>query len=254
MYRPRIIPVLGIDDGGVVKTRRFKKPQYIGDPINAVRILNSYRADELCIVDIRASHFGKTISKYLVKDIAEEAHMPFTVGGGIRSFDIASEYLTLGAERILFSTALWLAPDQVSKTALRYGSSSVVGCLDINKSFTGQKFIYNRGRRIPMTLEDSIKNLIDLGVGEIFLNFVYRDGTFEGYDKDLILKLSKYSSVSIVPLGGARDLRDFEWIRDVGLYSGAASSSFVFHGRENGILVNYLSEEEKNKLVRNDNI
>src|SRR5215217_4793141 len=140
MFRPRIIPVLLLKNLALVKSIQFKNHKYIGDPINAVRIFNDLKADELVFLDIGASKNEKLISLDFVRTVGEEASMPFSVGGGIRSLDDIKLILAAGAEKVVINTAAGRDPDFIRKAADSFGSSTVVVCIDVKKKlFTGDR-------------------------------------------------------------------------------------------------------------------
>ena len=131
MFRPRIIPVLLLKDNGLVKTINFKEPNYIGDPINAVKIFNDFEADELVILDIDASKKNRTISKDIVRQIAEEAFMPFAVGGGIQTIDQIRDILNEGVEKVVLNTAAYKNPKFIQEASLIFGGQSIVVSIDV---------------------------------------------------------------------------------------------------------------------------
>ena len=133
MFRPRIIPVLLLKDEALVKSVQFKNHNYIGDAINAVRIFNDLRADELVFLDIEASKQGRLISLDFVKDVGEEANMPFAVGGGIKSIEDIKSIINAGAEKVIINTTAMTNPNFVREAADYFGSSTIVVCIDVKK-------------------------------------------------------------------------------------------------------------------------
>src|SRR5690348_5367623 len=131
MFRPRVIPVLLLKDLALVKSVRFKNHKYIGDPINAVRIFNELKADELVFLDIDASKNERLISLDFVREVGEEAFMPFSVGGGVRTLDDIQAILAAGAEKVITGTRAGLQPDFIKEASERFGSSTIVVCMDI---------------------------------------------------------------------------------------------------------------------------
>ena len=145
MYRPRIIPILLLKNLGLVKTTKFKDYNYIGDPINAVRIFNDLKADELIFLDITATSENRTIDFKFIKEISDEAYMPFSVGGGIKSIEDASAIINQGAEKIVLNSSCYNNPDLISEAAKLFGSQSVVISIDIYKNFMGNYCLYSHG-------------------------------------------------------------------------------------------------------------
>src|SRR5687767_3109194 len=140
MFRPRIIPVLLLKDLALVKSVRFKNHKYLGDPINAVRIFNDLRADELVFLDIEASKENRLISLDFVRNVGEESQMPFSVGGGIKSLDDIQAVLTAGAEKVVINTGAGLDPSFIKEASDSFGTSTIVVCIDVKrKLFRGQR-------------------------------------------------------------------------------------------------------------------
>src|SRR5688500_18975280 len=140
MFRPRIIPVLLLKDLALVKSVRFSNYKYLGDPINAVRICNEMKADELVFLDIAASKEDRLISLEFVRSVCEESQMPFSVGGGIRSLDEIQAVLTAGAEKVVMNTRAGLEPDVIKEGADAFGTSTIAACIDVRrKLFKGQR-------------------------------------------------------------------------------------------------------------------
>ena len=139
MYRPRIIPVLSLSNNALVKTIKFKDEIYIGDPINAVKIFNDLKADELVFLDINASKNKSSISPEFIKKIAEEAFMPFAVGGGINDLNLAKDLINNGAEKVVINTSLSKKPKLIIDIVKMFGSQSVIGSIDIKENIFGKK-------------------------------------------------------------------------------------------------------------------
>tara|TARA_B100000427_G_scaffold143880_1_gene119823 strand:- start:44 stop:808 length:765 start_codon:yes stop_codon:yes gene_type:complete len=251
MYRPRIIPVLLLKDLGLVKSKKFSNLRYIGDPINAVKIFNDLKADELVFLDIKANKEKRKISLDFVKKVGAEANMPFSVGGGIKSVDDIKEIINAGAEKVVLNTFAFLDSNLVKKASSEFGSSTIAVSIDVKKHFFyGKKVYIYSGKKV--TKENPIsyaQKLEELGAGEIILNSIDRDGCMDGYDIDIINKVSENVSIPVVASGGAGKLTDFNLAVEKGNASAvAAGSIFVYHGSRNAVLINYPSQEEILKL------
>ncbi len=249
---PRVIPVLQLSDGFLVKTRGFSKAQYIGDPINAVKIFNDKRVDELIICDIDASKGKESPNFRLLEAIASEAFMPVGYGGGIRKADDALRVFSLGMEKVLFSSALRNQPLLIEEIVALAGSQSVVASIDVRRTILGKAVAYVDGGRTS-TGEDPItwaQRAVSLGVGEVIVSSIDRDGTSSGFDLDLIEKVAASVSVPIVALGGARGLNDFSFALDHGASAVAAGSFFVFHGKHRAVLITYPTPEDIQALAK----
>ena len=253
MYRPRIIPILLLKNGGLIKTTQFGKERYIGDPINAVHVFNGLKADEIVLLDVEASQQKRPISIELVKKIAEEANMPFSVGGGISTLDQIAERINAGSEKVILNTIAMLDRKFISEAAQHFGSSTLVACLDVKKSFFGNYgACINRGTKM---MKGSIVNhamqLEEAGIGEIIIQSVDRDGLMNGYDIALIQQISEAVSIPITALGGAGSLNDMkDLLLDVSVNGLAAGSMFVYHGARKGILVNYPEKDKIQNLFK----
>lgn len=241
MLRSRYIPVLLIDDGELTKTRQFEDGIYVGDPINAIRIFNEKQVDELGLFDISVTKNGTQIDFDLLKDIAVNANMPLTYGGGIKSVADASKIISLGFEKISISSAFLNSPSLVRDIKTEVGGQSVVVCLDL-KMLNNDYFIYtHRGtKKSNYKLLEVLDLIEEIQVGEIIINSIDRDGTFKGYDIELAEIVRKNSSVNITILGGCNGISDFSNLQNhIGVCGCAAGSFFTFVGKNNAVLLNY---------------
>jgi len=252
MFRPRIIPVLLLRNKGLVKSIKFKNHRYIGDPINAVKIFNDLKADELAFLDITASKEKRFISLDFVKKVGEEANMPFSVGGGISNIKQIQEIIGAGAEKVIINTFAVNNPKFIQEACNTFGSSTISVCIDIKRTFFGKQIIWTMGGSKSTNYNpiEFAKNMESLGVGEIIIQSIERDGMMQGYDIDLIKSISKEVSIPIVALGGAGNLEHMKQAyNEAFAYGLAAGSMFVYHGARKGILINYPDKKElKNKL------
>ena len=249
MFRPRIIPVLLLKDSALVKSVKFKDHKYIGDPINAVRIFNDLKADELVFLDIAASVQNRLISLDFVRDVGEEANMPFAVGGGIKTPEDIKAVINAGAEKVVINTAAAQNPDFVRQAADIFGSSTIVVCLDIKKQwFKGERtWILGGSRATDYTPLEFARLMEEKGAGEIIVQSIEQDGMMGGYDLELVKAISIAVSVPVVALGGAGKNEDLISAFKQGYANGlAAGSLFVYQGAQRGVLVNYPDKSELN--------
>ena len=249
MFRPRIIPVLLLKNQGLVKSVKFRKHRYIGDPINAVKIFNDLKTDELVFLDILASKEGRTISLDFVRDVGEEANMPFAVGGGIRTTDDIRKIINAGAEKVVINTAAGLDPDFISRASDEFGSSTIVVCIDVKKIFLGkqQSWIFNGRKQTGYSAIDFGRMMEEKGAGEIIVQSIERDGMMQGYDLELIRGISEAVTIPVVALGGAGNLNHLSEAYKYSYANGlAAGSIFVYHGSRNAVLINYPGIKELN--------
>src|SRR3954452_19289116 len=200
MFRPRVIPVLLLRNGGLVKTEGFGKQRYIGDPINAVRIFNDLRADELVFLDILATREARLISLDFVRKVGGEANMPFAVGGGIRSLADIRSILSAGAEKVVINSHAAENPDFIAEAADSFGSSTITVCIDVKKKWRGADRTWTAGgsRATSYAPEQFARLAEEKGAGEIIVQSIQRDGTMEGYDLDLIGRVSEAVTIPVV--------------------------------------------------------
>ena len=252
MFRPRVIPVLLISRNGLVKSRRFKDHKYIGDPLNAVAIFNRLRADELIFLDIDASAEGRLISLELVKSIGEEARVPFAVGGGIRSIDDIQSIIASGAEKVVLGSYAVEDPDFVQRAVDRFGSSTIVVCIDVKSSLIrGRRVVYRNASRVSKYYPVEFAALMtEKGAGEIIIQSVDQDGKMNGYDNALIDDVARSVPIPVVALGGAGSLHHLAEGVGLGHASAVASGSlFVFQSTKRGVLINYPDRQELKRTL-----
>lgn len=242
MFRPRIIPVLLLRGKGLVKSTRFKDYRYIGDPINAVRIFNDMKADELVFLDILASKEKRMIALDFVKAVGEEANMPFAVGGGITTIEDIRSIISAGAEKVILNATAARNPEFVKQAANTFGSSTITVCIDVKKNWLGQEkiWILNGKKQVNYNPVEFASLMEGHGAGEVIIQSIDHDSRMEGYNLALITKISEAVSIPVVALGGAGKLEHMREAYTKGHATGlAAGSMFVYHGARRGILINY---------------
>lgn len=243
MLRSRIIPCLLMHDGGLVKTRQFKDPKYVGDPLNAVKIFNEKEVDELMFLDIDASAEGRSPNLALLRSLAVESRMPLCYGGGISSATQAAQIIALGFEKVSISSAALKRPALISEMAQAVGGQSVVVTLDVRKNkLLGGYTVYtqNGKEKQKVNLLEFCRHAAELGAGEIVINSIDRDGEMAGYDLDLASKVRESVSTPLSILGGAGSVDHLQELIDtVGVVGAAAGSMFVFKGPYRAVLINY---------------
>jgi cyclase len=243
----RVIPVLLLSEHGLVKTKNFKKPIYIGDPINAIKIFNEKETDELVFLDIDASKENRGPNFQLLKQIASECFMPLGYGGGIKSLSDISRIFHIGIEKVIFNTAAYTNNKIIKDAAKEVGSQSIVISIDVKKNVFGNKKLYSHSRiKTPnIDIVTFAKQMQDLGAGELIINSVDKDGMMDGYDIELIEQISTSVEIPVIACGGAGNIEHFKNAVKIGKASAvAAGSMFVFHGPLKGVLINYPSQEK----------
>ena len=257
MLRPRITPCLLIKDHGLVKTRQFKEPKYVGDPINAVRIFNEKEVDEIMVVDIDASVQQCEPDYTLIKNLAAECRMPLCYGGGVKSVNQVERIIALGVEKVAISSAALEDPQLINSSSKVVGNQSIVVVLDVMrdpKTGKWEIFTHNATRATKRDPVDTAKQMEQLGAGEIILNSINRDGMMNGYDLELVQSVRKSVGVPMTVLGGAGSLKDIQALfASFGILGAAAGSLFVFKGVYRAVLINYPSRADKDGLIAHTN-
>jgi imidazole glycerol-phosphate synthase subunit HisF len=205
--RIRIIPCLDVKDGRVVKGVNFVDLRDAGDPVEAARAYDAAGADELCFLDISASHEGRGTLLDIVVRTAEVCFMPLTVGGGVRSAEDARALLLAGADKVGVNSAAVARPELVAEIADRFGSQCVVASVDARRTASGWEVFTHGGR--TATGIDAIAHAIrlaELGAGELLVTSMDRDGTRDGYDLELTRTIADAVSVPVVASGGVGNL------------------------------------------------
>ena len=251
MFRPRIIPVLLLKGKGLVKSIQFKNHQYIGDPINAVKIFNDLKADELVFLDIKASREKRLISLNFVKNVGEEANMPFAVGGGIKSIKDIQDIIASGAEKVIIGSNAINNPKFIKEASDNFGSSTITVCIDVKKKFIGGERVWalNGTKSSKYKPEEFAELMQENGAGEIIIQSISNDGEMNGYAIALIKRISRQVKIPVVALGGAGNINHLKKAYMEGYANGlAAGSLFVYQNKMRGVLINYPEKQELKKI------
>jgi imidazole glycerol-phosphate synthase subunit HisF len=243
MLRSRIVPCLLMRDGGLVKTRQFKDPKYVGDPLNAVKIFNEKEVDELMLLDIDATARQRAPNFDLLRKLAVESRMPLCYGGGVTEAAQAARIIAIGFEKISVSAAALERPALIREMADAIGSQSVAVTLDVRKNKLLPSYtIYTRNGRDKQKINpfEFCQQAVELGAGEIIINAIDRDGVMGGYDLDLAKQIRNSISTPMAILGGAGHIGHMQDLIDsVGVVGAAAGSMFVFKGPYRAVLISY---------------
>ncbi|MFI3205729.1 MAG: imidazole glycerol phosphate synthase subunit HisF [Clostridia bacterium] len=211
MYAKRIIPCLDLKDGRVVKGTNFVGLRDAGDPVEAAIEYDRQNADELVLLDITASSDARNIMTDIVKRVAENIFIPFTVGGGIRTVDDFTDILRAGADKVSVNSSALKNPQLISEAAYKFGSQCVVSAMDAKKNSDGRWTLYLNGGRVDTGI-DAIEWAIKaekLGAGEILLTSMDCDGTKAGYDNELTRQVSESVGIPVIASGGAGNMEHF---------------------------------------------
>lgn len=241
-FAKRIIPCLDVKDGRVVKGTNFVGLKDAGDPVEIATRYNDEGADELCFLDITASHEERDTIVHIVEQVAKKLFIPLTVGGGIRSIDDISRLLNAGCDKISLNSAAIKNPSLVEQAAVKFGSSCVVVAIDAKKTGSSHNVFINGGR-IDTGLDayEWAKRVEELGAGEILLTSMDADGTKAGFDIELTSKISSLVSVPVIASGGAGSMEHILEVFKHGADAALAASIFHYKEIEIKALKEYLS-------------
>lgn len=250
MLSTRVIPTLLLKNKGLVKTVKFRKERYIGDPINAIKIFNEKEVDELVFLDITATLENMDPNFKYINQIAGECFMPLAYGGGVRNLWHIENLIKGGVEKVIIGSEAMHNPTFVKEAVKEFASSTIVVCMDVKSDIFGNyKILSHSGRRkVKFKLNEMTSILEDIGVGEILLNSIDRDGTFKGYDHKLLNEVSANLTMPLIACGGASRLQDFKIAVNAGASAVAAGSLFIYHGPHKAVLINYPNQSELNLL------
>jgi cyclase len=243
----RVIPILLLRGRGLVKTRKFKDPTYIGDPINAIRIFNEKEVDELMLLDIEATVSGHGPNLEVIRSVAGECFMPLAYGGGVGSLSQIEAVLKIGVEKVSLNAALLEKPHFVRDAVREYGRSTIVGSIDYRRSLLGGAvpLIRSGSKRTNNSLVDYAKYAEQLGVGEIVLQSIDQDGAMTGYDIDAIKSVAEAVRVPVIAAGGAGSLAHMRAaVHEGGAAAVAAGAFFVYVGKHRAVLITYPTQKQ----------
>ena len=246
MHTKRIIPCLDVDNNRVVKGINFVNIKDAGDPIEVAKAYDKAGADELVFLDITASSDHRRIVVDMVREVAKQVFIPFTVGGGIRTVDDFKEILREGADKVAVNSAAIDNPNLIKEAADIFGSQCVVVAIDAKKNENGSWNIYKHGGRIDTGIDaiEWAKKADLLGAGEILLTSMDCDGTKNGYDDELTKKVAEAVSIPVIASGGAGTKEHFLSVLTEGKADAALAAS-LFHYKEMEIkdLKKYLKDK-----------
>lgn len=242
MLRKRVIPILLMKDKSLVKTIKFKKYNYVGDPVNTACIFNELEVDELMVLDINASLLKKEPNFKALEEIAGECFMPLSYGGGIKNIDHAKKIFKLGFEKIVINSGVFINPDLIIELSKEFGSQALIGSMDIKKNIFGKYkvFSFSGSKNTNLDPTKHAENLTKLGFGEILLTNINREGTWKGFDIDIIKKVSDNVSIPVIAHGGASSLQDVIRAMNDGHASAVGLGNLVTYQKKGmGVLINF---------------
>lgn len=249
MLRTRIIPVIQLNKRELVKTVNYKNQKYLGDPLNAIKIFNEKKVDELIIIDISASKKETSIDFEYIEELCSECFMPIGYGGGIRSIEDIQKLFSIGIEKVIINSLLIENPTIVENAIKVFGSQSIVISVDVKQQFLSKKiipYIFSGTKKVNKTLDEYITFCNKLNPGEILINDIDREGTFLGYNFEIIKSIKTKISSPLLLQGGAKSCADFIEGKKHGIDAFVAGSYFCLRLPHLALLITYLSEDEIN--------
>jgi len=237
---PRVIVALTMQDGRLVRTRRFKKPSYVGDPINAVKVFNDKGVDELVLLEIGDKPFDESRIQF-IRSIASEAFMPIAYGGGVRTIEHVRAVIRCGFEKVVMNTALHRTPQVAAEAAREFGAQAVVASMEVGSGlFGGAKVMTECGRTATKWKPaEWAAKCEQYGCGELLVTSIDRDGSMEGYDLEVIRAVAGVVTIPVIALGGAGTIAHLRAGIDAGASAVAAGSMFVYYGPHRAVLISY---------------
>lgn len=245
-FAKRIIPCLDVNSGRVVKGVNFVNLKDAGDPIEVAKRYNEEGADEITFLDITATHEERKTIVDVVKEVAKEVFIPLTVGGGIRTLDDIYRLLEVGCDKVSINSAGIKRPEFIEEASKRFGSQCIVVAIDAKRVDNNKWHIFTHGGRKDTGI-DAIwwaKEAYNLGAGELLVTSMDADGTKEGYDNELNLKISEVAPIPLIASGGAGSMEHIKEAFTIGRADAALAAS-IFHFKEIDImdLKRYLKSE-----------
>ena len=255
MIRTRLIPVLLLRGTGLVKGKNFKNHKYVGDPINAIKIFNEKEVDELVFLDISAGVEGRAPNFDVIRDIASEAFMPFSYGGGLTSIDQIQKVFSLGVEKVVINSAAFFNPDLIKEACKLAGNQSIAVSIDVKKKLLGgyEVVVSNGTKNTNLDPVAYAERMEELGAGELILTSIDREGTRKGYDISLVDRVTRAVNIPVVAVGGAASVEHLaEVVKTTSASAVGAGDLFVFYGKHKAVLITYPDYESFRSLVERD--
>jgi cyclase len=244
MLKVRIIPVLLLRNWGIVKSVKFSEIRVVGDPTTNARVFNQRNADELVFLDIMASRENKKPNFEVIKNVTRECFMPMTFGGGISTIEDIDQLFDIGADKISVNTCLFENPALIRKAVSKYGTQAIVASIDADNSTGSMQVMTGCGlKNTGLNVLEAVRMAEDLGVGEILLNSIDRDGTAQGYDLNLIRAVADNTKLPVIVCGGCGKLSDFKGAIDAGASAVSAATIFYYVGESIITIKDYLHKE-----------
>jgi cyclase len=252
MLQKRVIPALLLRDDALVKTVKFDKCAYIGDPVNTVKIFNELEVDELVFLDITATNENRAPNLRILREIADECFMPLGYGGGLNNFETVQSIFEIGFEKVILNSVMHSRPEFVTEIADHYGNQAVVASIDVKINFWGNHEVWSHSgkRNTKKNPVSWAQELEKLGAGEILLTSIDREGTWSGFDLQLTQKIADAVNVPVIASGGAGSLIHIKEVVSEGRASSVALGSMVVYQQKGmGVLVNFPDYDELQSMI-----
>ncbi len=245
MLKIRIIPTLLYHGNILIKGRRFDSWRKIGALLPAIKVYNMRRADELIVLDITATKKGVDPDFELIKEFTQECFVPLTVGGGIKSIDDIRQILRSGADKVCINSFAYENCGFIKRAVQEFGSQCIVISIDVKKLNDGRYCCYSYSGTVVtgIDIKEWVRKIGDLGVGEILITNIDKDGMMQGYDLDLVKLVADSVKIPVIASGGAGGLKDFADAIKIGAKAVAASSIFNFTDKTPMMVKKYLLDE-----------
>jgi imidazole glycerol-phosphate synthase subunit HisF len=246
MLQNRIMPCLLVLNDKLVKTVKFKNPRYVGDPVNAIKIYNEKEVDELIVVDISENRAQRGPNFRLIKEIADECFMPVCYGGGISTIEQIQQILKIGIEKVVINSAVYKNRLLIQQAAKLFGNQCIVVSIDVKKNFWGNYVVtFGSGSKtINAEFSDFIKEMEELGAGELLINNISKEGTWEGFDLELLKNVTSKVNIPVIAMGGAGNMEHIKAAISIGNASAVAIGSMaVYQNKGMGVLINFPGKE-----------
>ena len=253
MLQRRVIPTLLLQGDALVKTKQFRSPVYIGDPCNTVEIFNELEVDELVFLDISPNRHRNGPNFRLLENISTECFMPLAYGGGISNIDQAEKLFKIGFEKVIVNTAGVKNPQLFVQLSEKFGSQAVVAAVDYRRNRKGlsEPHIESGRTNTHKDIFEWCAEVEKLGAGEILLTSIDREGTWIGFDKELVQQATLNSNVPVIAHGGAGSLQDIcELFKETKASAVGIGSYFVFQQQGMGVLVNMPQRTEIDSMLK----
>ena len=252
MLQTRVIPCLLLKDDSLVKTVNFKKPAYIGDPVNTARIFNELEVDELVLLDISATNNNRKPDFKILAELANECFMPLAYGGGINDFEDAKKIFQIGIEKVVINSIAFSKPAFITELAEHFGNQAIVASIDVKKNMFGKFQVYSNSGTKKQKVDPVAwaQELEQLGAGEILLTAIHQEGTWMGFDINIIEKISNAVNIPVIANGGASSIEDIgKAVKQGNASAVSLGSMVVYQNKGMGVLVNFPDTKKLKRVL-----